>query len=137
MSVETIVHSLEIAAERAGDIAPAIYEAYFARCPGSNELMRYVDQYMRGRMLNSVFELLMNEETSDQLTYLRFEAKNHMSFGVLPHMYENLITAVRDTVRDACGNDWTPAMATAWNSRGDGILQKIRFFLEQAATNPV
>ena len=42
MSVDAIVESFEIAAERAGDVAPAIYDAYFARCPESRELMRYV-----------------------------------------------------------------------------------------------
>jgi hypothetical protein len=133
MSANALHQSLEIAAERAGDIAATVYEAYFARCPESGELMRFVDLYMRGRMLESVFELLMADEMSDQFRYLQFEAKNHASYGVLPHMYENLLAAVRDTVREACGNDWTPAMAGAWNSRLDVLLRQIRSFAEPAA----
>ena len=126
MSVEPIHRSFEIAAERGGDIAPAIYAAYFARCPESSELMRYVDDYMRGRMLDSVFELLMADDASEQFAYLRFEAANHATYGVLPHMYENLLTAVRDTVRDACGADWTPEMEAAWRARLDAIVGEIR-----------
>lgn len=132
MSVNAILQSFEIAAERAGDIAPAVYDAYFARCPESRELMRFVDQYMRGRMLESLLELLMADEVSEQYRYLHFETTSHVSYGVLPHMYENLLTAVRDTVRDACGAYWTPVMAAAWNSRLEALLREIRAFLQPA-----
>jgi len=118
--------SFEIAAERAGDIAPAVYDAYFARCPESHELMRYVDTYMRGRMLDSLFELLLANDVTDQLAYLRFETTNHASYGVQPHMYENLLSAVRDTVRNACGDDWTSSMESAWRARMDAIVREIR-----------
>jgi hypothetical protein len=124
--------SFEIAAERGGDIAPAIYEAYFARCPESRELMRFVDEYMRGRMLDSVYELLMADETPDQLRYLRFEVTNHASYSVLPHMYANLLSAVRDTVRAACGNDWTPGMAAAWDARLGVLKDEISSTLDAA-----
>lgn len=130
MSANALLESFEIAAERGGDIAPAIYEAYFARCPESRELMRYVDRYMRGRMLDSLFELLMTDATSDEFRYLQFEAANHKTYGVLPHMYENLLTAVRDTVRATCGTDWTRAMAAAWDSRLALLLREIRSSLE-------
>ena len=130
MSVNAIHQSFEIAAERGGDIAQAIYDAYFARCPESRDLMRYVDRYMRGRMLDSLFELAMADETSDQFRYLQFEATNHKTYGVLPHMYENLLTAVRDTVKATCGADWTRAMETAWNSRLEVLLREIRSSLQ-------
>ena len=126
MSTDAIVESFEIAAERAGDIAPAIYEGYFARCPESRELMRYVDTHMRGRMLDSVFTLLMSDETSDEFRYLQFEAAAHSSYGVLPHMYENLLAAVQVTVRHACGSSWTGAMSAAWSARLDVLLREIR-----------
>ncbi|HTL00292.1 MAG TPA: globin [Pseudomonadales bacterium] len=129
MSFEAIVESFEIAAER-GDVAPAIYEAYFARCPESRELMRYVDTHMRGRMLDSVFTLLMSDEASDEFRYLQFEAAAHSSYGVLPYMYGNLLAAVEDTVRQACGNRWTPAMSDAWHARLDIVLREIRSAVE-------
>lgn len=132
MSTDAIVESFEIAAERAGDIAPAIYEGYFARCPESRELMRYVDTHMRGRMLDSVFTLLMSDETSDEFRYLQFEAAAHSSYGVLPHMYANLLAAVEDTIRQACGSSWTSAMSVAWNARLDILLREIRSAAEPA-----
>ena len=125
MSADAVVQSFEIAAERAGAILPSVYEAYFARCPESRELMRLVDIHMRGRMMDSVLLLLMGEAADEQRSYLRFETSNHVSYGVLPHMYENLLHAVQDTVRDAVGEDWTPAMQQAWSQRLQLLLTEI------------
>jgi hypothetical protein len=126
MSIADLHDSLEVAAERGGDIYPAIYDAYFARCAGSRELMLVTDTYMRGRMLDSVFSLLLADDVAEQLAYLRFETKSHAGWGVQPHMYENLLTAVRDTVRDICGLNWTPAMAAQWETRIGALLAEIR-----------
>jgi len=126
MPVADLHRSLELAAERGGDIYPAIYDAYFARCAGSRDLMQLTDVYMRGRMLDSLFELVMADDIGEQFTYLRYETKNHSTWGVQSHMYDNLLTAVRDVVRDACGGDWTPAMAAAWDARIAAIVAEIR-----------
>ena len=133
MSVADLHYSLEVAAERGGDIYPAIYDAYFARCAGSHDLMQLTDRYMRGRMLDSLFELLLADDVTEQFAYLRFETKNHASWGVQVHMYENLLTAVRDTVRDVCGPNWTPAMATQWEKRIGALLGEIRASLAPTA----
>jgi hypothetical protein len=125
MSVADLHRSLELAAERGGDIYPAIYDAYFARCASSRDLMQMTDIYMRGRMLDSLFELLIADDVIGQLQYLRYETKNHSSWGVQPQMYDNLLSAVRDTVRNACGPDWTPAMAAAWDTRINALVREI------------
>jgi len=133
MSDLDLQRSLEIAAERGGDIYPAIYDAYFARCAGSHELMRLTDPYMRGRMLDSVFQVLMGESAAEQHGYLRFETTTHATYGVQSHMYENLLTAVRDVVRAACGDDWSAGMAAAWDARLAGILEEIHSVLATIA----
>ena len=125
MTGELIERSFELAGERTGDITGPVYEAYFARCPGSRELMKLTDQYMRGRMLESVLVMLMVGSAQEQREYIRFETKSHLSYGVLPHMYENLLGAVRDTVRAALGSDWTESIEAAWTARLDNILQEI------------
>ena len=126
MSVAELHRSLELAAERGGDVYPAIYDAYFARCAGSRDLMQLTDIYMRGRMLDSLFELLLADDIAEQFAYLRFETKNHSTWGVQSHMYDNLLTAVRDVVRAACAGDWTPTMAVAWDARIAAIVAEIR-----------
>ena len=125
MSVVDLHRSIELAAER-GDIYPAIYDAYFERCAGSRELMQLTDVHMRGRMLDSLFELLLADDVAAQLSYLRFETKNHMSWGVQLNMYENLLSAVRDTVRESCSTQWTPAMAAQWDAHIATLVAEIR-----------
>jgi hemoglobin-like flavoprotein len=120
-----IERSLELAGERAGDITDAVYDGYFARCPGSRELMKLTDQYMRGRMLESVLVLLMVGSAQEQRDYIRFEVKSHRSYSVLPHMYANLLGALRETVKAALGADWTTAIDAAWSARLDAILDEI------------
>lgn len=129
MAPADLHHSLELAAEQGGDIYPAIYDAYFERCVGSRDI------HMRGRMLDSLFELLLADDVAEQFAYLRFETKNHSSWGVQQHRYENLLTAVRDTVRNACGANWTPAMAARWDTHIEALVAEIRASLT-TATQP-
>ncbi len=125
MSGDAIEQSFELAGERAGDITEQVYAAYFARCPESRELMALVDPYMRGRMLESVLLLLMGESVAEQRDYIHYETKSHLSYGVKPHMYDNLLNAVRDAVREALGADWTAEMDAAWATRIEDVLREI------------
>lgn len=133
MPNDLVVSSLEVAAERGGDIAPAVYAAYFKRCPESADVMRLVDVYMRGRMLDSVLQLVLADDIAEQVGYLRYETRNHLSYGALPHMYESLLLGLQDTVQALLGSDWTATMAAAWDTRLSEILREIRASLGEAA----
>ncbi|MCP5184354.1 MAG: globin [Pseudomonadales bacterium] len=123
---ELVVDSLAMAAEAGGDINDAIYARYFELCPDSRQVMQHTDEYMRGRMLDEVYRLVMNDDTAGDREYLTFETGNHQSYGAQPHMYENLLLAVRDVVRDAMGDGWSPAIAAAWDTRMGELLGIIR-----------
>ncbi|MCB1647102.1 MAG: globin [Pseudomonadales bacterium] len=126
MTTELIMASLESAAEAQGDISPAIYENYFQRCPGSEALMSHIDHIVRGRMLEEVFRLLMADSLEAEAGYLNFEVNNHkLAYNVEPHMYGNLLQAVRDTVQTAAGNDWQEAWAQAWDQRIEELSGEI------------
>ena len=115
--LDLVLASLELAGERAGDITAAAYEHYFARCPESRQLMVLVDQYMRGRMLERVLQLLMTDDLDCERSYLRFETRVHISYGVAPYMYGNLMLGVCDAVRDALQKDWSAQNEGAWARR--------------------
>ena len=118
--------SLEIAAEMAGDISPAIYQNYFARCPGSEALMSHIDKLVRGKMLDEVFRLLMVEDYSGEANYLNFEMKNHrLAYSVETHMYGNLLAAIKETVENALGGAWTQSFEHAWQQRLADLLMEI------------
>ncbi len=123
---DLVYRSLELAAETAGDIVPAVFQRYFRRCPAAAELMSHMDQHMHGRMLDEVLRLLMTEHYDADDTYLNFEVKNHrLAYGVQNSMYPELFAAVQETVSDALGEQWTEAFAAAWQDRLGALLKEI------------
>lgn len=123
---DPIIASLEIAAENAGDISPLVYEKYFNRCEGSKELMSHIDDLVRGKMLNEVLRLIMLPNYDDEQQYLDFEVKNHkFAYSVEPQMYANLLSALRDTIKEAAGTEWDNAMEQAWLERISTLSQEI------------
>ena len=127
MTEDLVYTSFEIVAEKAGDIAPAVYKKYFARCPGSEELMTHIDDIVRGRMLDEVYRLMMNETYDEEESYLNFEVKNHkLAYSVQPHMYENLLAALKEVIAESLGNDWNDSFEQAWQSRIDLLLKEIQ-----------
>ncbi|MEX0942670.1 MAG: globin [Pseudomonadales bacterium] len=123
---DPLITSLEVAAENAGDISEEVYKRYFARCPGSEALMSHIDHLVRGKMLNEVFRLVMLPDFTAEQQYLDFEVKNHkLAYSVEPHMYRNLLSALRDVVREASGEAWDDATERAWQARIDTLIAEI------------
>jgi hypothetical protein len=122
---DLVTDSLERAAETAGDIAPGVYAKYFERCPASRALMLYVDDNVRGRMLQEVLRVFLHEDPVGDRDYLRFETHTHAGYGVDPQMYRHLFAALRDTVREALDGAWTAAHAAAWAERERALLEEI------------
>lgn len=124
---DPVVDSLELAAELAGDITPAIYDRYFERCPGSEALMSHIDELVRGKMMVEVYRLVMLKDYSDEANYLQFEVNNHaLAYSVEPHMYENLLIALTETVMETLGDQWTDELADAWENRSSTLIKEIQ-----------
>lgn len=118
MSEDLILQSLEIAAERNGDITEQIYSSYYEKSPESRELMQYVDENVKGKMMDEIYRLLMVEDYGEEAAYLNWEVDNHeMAYSVLPHMYEGLFEALFETIESSLGADWNNAYAAAWQAR--------------------
>ena len=127
MTEDLISTTFEMAAEIGGDLAPAIYANYFARCPGSQALMSHIDDIVRGKMLEEVYRLLMLSDYSGEQGYLNFEMKNHkLAYSVEAHMYGNLLAAILDTVRDAIGDQWQPSFEAAWQQLINDLTLEIQ-----------
>ncbi len=125
MADDLVYAALERVAESAGDINDRIYARYFELCPQSAEVMMHTDEGMRGRMLDEVYRLVLNPEPADEEEYLDFEVDNHRAYGAEPHMYRNVLQAVRDVVRDEMAEGWTTEIDAAWQARLDGLCAVI------------
>ena len=117
-----ILSAMELLADKAGDVAPEIFQRYFERCQESRSLMDHMDEHMLGRMMDQVLLLIMEPGEEELASYLTFETANHRSYGVQAHMYGSLLHSVQDVIADRLGDDFTPGMSDALQARIDYLL---------------
>ena len=126
MQQDHVIRSLEQAGEVKGDIVPEVFERYHSACPEAAETMSHMDTYMKGRMLEEVLRLIMSGDYDEDDAYLNYEVRNHrLAYGVTNGMYPPLFAALRDTVRDALGEDWSAPVERAWDDRMQALLDEI------------
>ena len=127
--IKLISDSLELYAERHGDMAPRVYERFFELNREAAALMEYSDEHMRGRMFASMVELFLSDEHLGPGGYLDWELENHIkAYSATTAMYESLFQSMRDVLDKDLGIDWRPEWQHAWSSRTARILQQVKQF---------
>ena len=127
--IKLISDSLELYAERHGDMAPRVYERFFELNREAAALMEYSDEHMRGRMFASMVELFLSDEHLGTGGYLDWELENHIkAYSATTAMYESLFQSMRDVLDKDLGIDWRPEWQHAWSNRIARILQQVRQF---------
>jgi hemoglobin-like flavoprotein len=114
---EAIELSLEIAAERGGDLTPVVYARLFERQPEMQPLFwRDNNHSIKGEMLMRVFEAILDfiraRQFADHL--IQTEVVTHDGYDVPPAVFATFFGLVAEVVEETCGEAWTPAMAAAW-----------------------
>ncbi len=109
--------SLELAAERGGDLSPAVYARLFARQPQMQALFwRDTSGAIKGEMLARVFEAILDfigeRRYADHL--IETEVVTHEGYEVPRGVFATFFGVVAEVVRETCAGAWTPAMAGAW-----------------------
>jgi hemoglobin-like flavoprotein len=112
-----ITESLEIAAQRGGDLTSAIYARLFTRFP-ETEALFVLDRNgaVRGAMLSHAFETIFDfiGERRYAHRFISAEIVTHEGYGVAPDAFAAFFAVVADEIEAACGSAWTPAMNAAW-----------------------
>ena len=127
--IALISDSLELYAGRHGDMAPRVYERFFALNPEAAALMEYSDEYMRGRMFASMLELFLSDEHLEPGGYLTWELENHIkAYSATTAMYESLFQSMRDVLDNDLGADWRSEWQEAWASRIGRIMEHVKQF---------
>ncbi|MGZ6014834.1 MAG: globin [Phenylobacterium sp.] len=122
--------SLELAAERGGDLAQAVYARLFARQPEMQVLFwRDANDAIKGEMLAKVFEAILDfiGPRSYAHNLIETEVVTHEGYDVPRTVFATFFGVVRDVVAEACAGDWTPAMADAWTR----VLADLDHFVAQ------
>lgn len=116
---QTLSRCFEELANADTDIAPAVYARFTATMPEATQHIGYLDERMKGRMLDQVYQLLLGEVDD---SYLAFEAKMHKGYGANIALYRGLLSAVRDTVKDALAASWSAEQDMAWDASINRIV---------------
>lgn len=119
--VAALEASLDLAVARAGDPQAAIYARLFARHPGmEREFWRDASGRIRGEMLARSFEMLLDLAAPHAPdggwggAFLGTEAVTHDAYGISRAVFADFVPIIASVIADACGDDFTPAMAAAW-----------------------
>ena len=124
--IALISDSLELYAERHGDMAPRVYECFFELNPEAAALMEYSDEYMRGRMFGSMLELFLSDEHLEPGGYLTWELENHIrAYSATTAMYESLFQSILSVLETDLGTDLRTDWKAAWLSRLTRIMSQV------------
>lgn len=119
MYADQIIQSFELAAERTPDLTPLVYARLFREHPEMERLfVRDKDGSVKGEMLARVIEAILDFVGDKQYatTLIQCEVVTHAGYDVPPETFRLFFGAVADTLRDLLGAEWTPAMASAWQT---------------------
>jgi hemoglobin-like flavoprotein len=117
VDAEAIERSLGIAGERGADLTPVVYARLFERQPAMEALFwRDTTDAIKGEMLMRVFEAILDFVRARQFAdhLIQTEVVTHAGYDVPPDVFATFFGLVAELVEEACGADWTLAMAGAW-----------------------
>lgn len=126
-----ITQSLEIAAERGGDLTSAVYTRLFSERPDLEPLfVMDTNAAVRGEMLSRVFDAILDfiGERAYAHNLIGAEATNHEGYNVPRDAFALFFRIIADVVRDACAADWTPDTDLAWRE----LQRQIEAFVASA-----
>ena len=112
-----VIDSLQMAADRVGDLVPQVYQRLFARLPETEILfLRDTDRSIRGSMLSWVFSMILDfsETRSYGAKMIQNEVLTHEGYGVSADQFVVFFEVLTETVCESLGDDWTLAIDAAW-----------------------
>lgn len=119
---EVLNRCFEDVAQSGIDIAPMVYQTFLEAMPEADQHIGYMDERMRGRMLDQIFNLLLDDiDTS----YLEFETRTHRGYGANSRFYRGMLEAVRDAVKRALKDGWSTQYESAFTRSIDQIVEEI------------
>lgn len=115
--LQPLLDSLEAAAAAAPNIYELVFNRYFELCPESAELLQHSDELMRGRMMEQVMSLLMDEDVESLDVYFKFEVSNHEGYGALLPMYAHLFQACKEVTQANSDTQFSELTNGVWDDQ--------------------
>lgn len=116
MRADLITQSLELAAARAPDLTPLVYERLFAERPELTPMFGANPRLVQGEMLARALETILDfiGDRAYAANLVEAEAAAHATYEVPPDLFVHFFGVIADTLRALIGADWTGEMEAAW-----------------------
>jgi hemoglobin-like flavoprotein len=114
---EIIEASLEMAAERGGDLTARVYRRLFAQSPEMEaHFWRDRDGAIKGEMLTRVFEAILDFVGARRYAHhlIQCLVVTHAGYDVPPEVFRTFFGVVAEVIHELCAADWTAEMDAAW-----------------------
>jgi len=112
-----ITHTLELAAERGGDLTAAIYARLFRDHPALEPLfIMDTNGAVRGEMLSRAFDAILDfiGQRAYAHNFIGAEATTHDGYNVPRDVFADFFAIIRDIVRENCAAAWSAEADSAW-----------------------
>ncbi|MDD1516898.1 MULTISPECIES: globin [Bradyrhizobium] len=122
-----IEDSFERAASRCADLTPLVYQRLFDQHPETQAMFRSDSgDLVKGSMLALTIEAILDfaGERRGHFRLIACELASHDAYGTPRELFVAFFAVIRDALRDLLGDEWTPAIAQAW----DTLLAEIDAF---------
>lgn len=116
MRADLITQSLELAAARAPDLTPLVYERLFAERPDLAPMFGANPRLVQGEMLARALETILDfiGDRAYAANLVDAEAAAHATYDVPPDLFVHFFGVIADTLRALLSDDWTGEMEAAW-----------------------
>ena len=123
-----IHHCLETLADEVASLSPTVYARFFQRQPQAEVLFGndgedLLKTDMLTRLLVQILEFAEGQANPELIVSW---AADHAGYGVDLVMFPAMFDSLAETLREATGEAWTPAVERAWQIQFDGLLTLIR-----------
>jgi hemoglobin-like flavoprotein len=118
-SSDQIENSFEIAAQRCADLTPLVYQRLFEQHPETKAMFRSQgSELVRGSMLALTIEAILDfaGKRCGAFRLIACEVASHDAYGTPRELFVAFFAIIRDTLRDLLGDEWSPAIAQAWDT---------------------
>jgi len=115
--INPIQHSLELAAERCGDLTPFVYERLHRIYPETVAMFRSEgSELVKGSMLAFTVEAMLDlaGERSGKFRMIACEVTSHDAYGTPRDLFVAFFGVIADSLRELLGAEWTEEIEAAW-----------------------
>ncbi|MFT4095845.1 MAG: globin [Rhodoblastus sp.] len=116
MQADIIAHSLDLAAERAGDLTPLVYARLFTERPELAQSFGHNAKTVHGEMLARALETILDfiGDSAYAANLVAAESAAHATYSVPPDTFVTFFRVIGETIRDVLDADWTNETDAAW-----------------------